>query len=103
MLQSEVELAGAEIELIRAMNLSTMTLARLNTLLRRPVETEIQVEDTLKYEPSEISFDQAVQQAKEYRTELKQSEITIEQADKSITPSRAPYLPAISVRQCPDG
>ena len=97
MLQSEVQLAGAEIELIRAMNLSIMALARLNTLLRRPVENEIEVEDILKYEPSEISWDHSVQQAKEHRPELKQSEISIEQADKNITLTRAPYLPAVSV------
>jgi outer membrane protein TolC len=97
MLQSEVQMAGAEIERIRAMNLSAMALARLNTLLRRPVENEIQVEDILKYEPSKISFDLSVQQAKEHRPELKQSEIAIEQADKNITLSRAPYLPAVSV------
>ena len=97
MLQSEVQLAGAEIELIRAMNLSIMALARLNTLLRRPVENEIEVEDILKYEPSKISWDHSVQQAKEHRPELKQSEISIELADKNITLTRAPYLPAVSV------
>jgi outer membrane protein len=97
MLQSEVQLAGAEIELIRAMNLSIMALARLNTLLRRPVETEIQVEDILKYEPSEISWELAVEQAKKFRPELKQSDISIEQADKNIILTRAPYLPAVSV------
>ena len=97
MLQSEVQLAGAEIELIRAMNLSIMALARLNTLLRRPVENEIEVEDILKYEPSKISWDLSVQRAKEHRPELKQSEISIEQADKNITLTRAPYLPAVSV------
>jgi outer membrane protein len=97
MLQSEVQLSGAEIELIRAMNLSIMALARLNTLLRRPVETEIQVEDILKYEPSEISWDLSVEQAKKFRPELKQSDISIEQADKNIILTRAPYLPAVSV------
>ena len=97
MLQSEVQLAGAEIELLRALNLSTMALARLNTLLRRPVETQIEVEDVLEYEPSDISWEQAFQQAKKYRPELKQSEIAIEQADKNITLTRAPYLPAVSV------
>lgn len=97
MLQSEVQLAGAEIELIRAMNLSIMALARLNTLLRRPVETEIQVEDILEYEPSEISWELAVEQAKKFRPELKQSNISIEQADKNIILTRAPYLPAVSV------
>jgi len=97
MLQSGVQLAGAEIELIRAKNLSTMALARLNTLLRRPVEAEIAVEDILKYEPSDISWELAVQQAQKYRPELKQSEIAIEQADKNIILARAPYLPAVSV------
>ena len=97
MLQSEVELAGAEIELLRAKNLSIMALARLNTLLRRPVETEIAVEDVLNYEPSDISWEHAVQQAKKYRPELKQSEISIEQADKNIILAKAPYLPAVSV------
>jgi outer membrane protein len=97
MLQSEVQLAGAEIELIRATNLSTMALARLNTLIRRPVETKIELVDVLKYEPSEISWEQTVQQAKTYRPELRQSEIAIEQADKNIILTRAPYLPAVSL------
>jgi len=97
MLQSEVQLAGAKIELLRAMNLSTMALARLNTLLRRPVQTQIQVEDILKYEPSEISWESAVEQAQKYRPELRQSEIVIEKADKNITLSKAPYLPAVSI------
>ena len=97
MLQSEVQLAGAEIELIRALNLSTMALARLNTLLRRPVEMEIQVEDVLKYEPSELSWEVSVEEAKKFRPELKQSDISIEQADKNIILTRAPYLPAVSV------
>ncbi len=97
MLQSGVQLAGAEIELIRAKNQSTMALARLNTILRRPVETEIALEDVLKYEPSDISWEQAVQQAKIYRPELRQSEIAVEQADKNIILTRAPYLPSVSV------
>ena len=83
MLQSDVQLSGAQIELLRAKNLSTMALAQLNTLLRRPVETQIEVEDILKYEPSEISWEQVVQQAKIYRPELRQGEIVVEQADKN--------------------
>jgi outer membrane protein TolC len=74
-----------------------MALARLNTLLRRPVDTSTEVEDILKFEPSEISYDEAVQQAKQYRPELKQSEIAIEQAEKNIILTRAPYLPSVSV------
>jgi outer membrane protein TolC len=97
MLQSEVQLANAEIALLRAKNLSTMALAQLNTLLRRPVDQEIELVDILKYEPSNISWDQTVEQAKKYRPELRQSEIVIEQADKNITLSKAPYLPSVTV------
>ncbi len=97
LLQSEVELAGAEIELIRATNLTIMAKSRLNTLLRRPVESRIEVEDILKFEPSKISWEESVELAKENRPELKQSEIGIEQAEKNIILSRAPYLPALSV------
>ena len=97
MLQSEVQLAGAQIELIRAKNQSIMASAKLNTLLRRPVESEIQVEDILKFEPSDISWEKSVEQAKKNRPELKQSEIGIEQAEKNIILTRAPYLPSVSV------
>ena len=97
MLQSEVQLAGAEIEYLRAMNLSYMALARLNTLLRRPVETPLEVEDILKFEPSEVSWDDSVLQAKQNRPELRQSEIAVEQSEKNIILTRAPYLPAVYV------
>jgi outer membrane protein TolC len=97
MLQSEVQLAGAEIELVRAMNLSIMALANLNILLRRPVESKLEVEDMLNYEPSQISWEQSIEDAKKYRPEMKQSEITIEQSEKNIVIARAPYLPSISV------
>ena len=97
MLQSEVQLAGAEIEYLRAMNLSYMALARLNTLLRRPVETPLEVEDILQFEPSEISWEDSVLQAKQHRPELRQSEIAVEQSEKNIILTRAPYLPAVYV------
>ena len=97
MLQSEVQLAGAEIEYLRAMNLSYMALARLNTLLRRPVETPLEVEDILKFEPSEVSWEDSVLQAKQHRPELRQSEIEVEQSEKNIILTRAPYLPAVYV------
>lgn len=97
MLQSEVQLANAEIELIRAMNLSSLAQAQLNTLLRRPVDKEIKVEDVLQYEPSDIAWDQTVEQAKKHRPELRQSEIAIQQAEKNIVLTKAPYLPSVSV------
>jgi outer membrane protein len=97
MLQSEVQLANAEIDHLRAQNLTTMAMAQLNTLLRRPVDQEIELVDILKFEPSTISWEHVVEQAEKYRPELRQSEIVIEQADKNITLARAPYLPSVTL------
>ncbi|MBW2467136.1 MAG: TolC family protein [Deltaproteobacteria bacterium] len=97
MLQSEVQLANTEIELIRAKNLSSLAQAQLNTLLRRPMDEKTQLEDILQYEPSDVSWDQAVEQAQKHRPELRQSDIAIQQADKNIILSKAPYLPSVSV------
>ena len=97
MLQSGVQLANAEIADIRAQNVTSMAQAKLNTLLRRPVDSEIAVADILKYEPSEVSWDQAIEMAKKHRPELKQSEIVIEQANKNIIMTKAPYLPSVKV------
>jgi outer membrane protein TolC len=97
MLQSEVLLANSEIELIRAKNFSVMALARLNTLLRNPVDSEIVVEDILEFEPSDISWQKSVEQAKERRPELLRGEIAVTQADRNIAIARAPYLPAVTV------
>jgi len=97
MLQSEVQLANAEIDYIRAKNVSSLAQTKLNTLLRRPVDSEIEIEDVLKYQPSEVSWDQAIEMAKKNRPELRQSEIAIEQADKNIIMTKAPYLPSVKV------
>lgn len=97
MLQSEVQLAGAEIELIRAENLSVMVQARLNTLLRYPVDKKIAIEDILEFKPSNISWEKVAELAETHRPELIQSEIAVEQADKNIILARAPYLPTVSL------
>jgi outer membrane protein TolC len=97
MLQSEVELARAEVNLVRAINLSTMAMANLNILLRKPVDTHLNIEDILTYKASEVSWDKALQDAEKYRPEMQQADINIEQAEKDIILTRAPYLPSVSV------
>jgi outer membrane protein TolC len=97
MLQSEVELARAEVNLVRTINLSTMAMANLNILLRKPVDTYLNIEDILTYESSEVSWDKSLQDAEKYRPEMLQADINIEQAEKDIILTRAPYLPSVSV------
>ena len=97
MLQSEVELARAEVNLVRTINLSTMAMANLNILLRKPVDTHLNIEDILTYKASEVSWDKSLQDAEKYRPEMQQADIIIEQADKNIILTRAPYLPSVSV------
>jgi outer membrane protein len=97
MLQSEVELARAEVNLVRTINLSTMAMANLNILLRKPVDTYLNIEDILTYESSEVSWDKSLKDAEKYRPEMLQADINIEQSEKDIILTRAPYLPSVSV------
>lgn len=97
MLQSEVELARAEVNLVRTINLSTMAMANLNILLRKPVDTHLNIEDILTYETSEISWEETIRDAKKYRPEMQQADISIEQAEKNIILTKAPFLPSVYV------
>jgi outer membrane protein len=97
MLQSEVELARAEVNLVRTINLSTMAMANLNILLRKPVDTYLNIEDVLTYESSEVSWDKSLKDAEKYRPEMLQADINIEQAEKDIILTKAPYLPSVYV------
>jgi outer membrane protein TolC len=97
MLQSEVELARAEVNLVRAINLSTMAMANLNILLRRPVDMQLDIEDILTYEASEVSWDKSIEDAEKYRPEMQQADINIQLAEKDIILTKAPYLPSVSV------
>ena len=95
LLQSEVELAQGEQNLLRAQNQSSLSRAKLNILLGNPVEYNLPLVDILKYEITKINWDVILEQARQHRPELIKAELAVNQAENNIILSRAPFLPAV--------
>ncbi len=53
--------------------------------------------DRLKYQPMRLSFEQAVDIAREARPELKLAEIKVEEANQTVKLAKKSFFPTISV------
>jgi len=97
LLQSEVEEAQGEQDLLAARNQTSLATAKLNLLLRRPVDTPLGLEDCLVYEPRAVAWDTLLQKALANRPELSRQRLASEQAEKRITLARADSLPTVTL------
>jgi outer membrane protein TolC len=97
LLQSQVELANAKQELIVALNNLEIAKANFNTLLRRPVNAAVELEDILDYTPFENDLDYCLGQAKDNRLEVTVADLDIEIAEMEVDVSKRNYYPSIDV------
>ncbi len=78
----------AEVQLARA---------RFNTVLRRPVNAPVEVEDILVYRPLEKSLESCLAIARDARPEVRMYRIGVEQAEKSVGLAKGDYFPTMSL------
>ncbi len=97
LLKAEVELGNASHDLVKARNASTLSRAVLNSLLARPVEASLEVEDILDYRPESHDFDQCLKDALEKRPELALIAVNIKQADQGVRLARSKMFPQVSL------
>ncbi|MGD8989387.1 MAG: TolC family protein, partial [Syntrophobacterales bacterium] len=95
-LDAEVRLAEAEREVIRTTNDLQVARARLNTILRQPINTPLEVEDVLSTEPYEKTFEDSREIALKYRPELLEAEKNVARSKKEITLVKSDYYPTIT-------
>jgi len=96
LLQSEVQVANGEQNLVKAENSLEITKARFNTLLRRAVDAPVEVEDILVYRPYEKTLENCLQTAYDHRPEIKAYTLKVEQAKEYVKAARGEYLPTLS-------
>lgn len=96
-LQAEVRLANAVQALVTAENALALTKASFNTLLRRPIDTPVQVVDILEYKPHGFRFEDAVEEALRQRPEIKAAQLTVEQAKEAVKIAKAGFYPTVSL------
>ena len=97
MLQSEVELAQGEQDLVDAENASAMAKSRLNVLMERPVGSLLNIEDHSDYVIQDINWDEVIEKARKNRAEIAQSDKAVQIAENDIILKKAPFLPTITL------
>jgi len=97
LLQAQVELANAKQELIVAKNNMDNAESDFNTLLRRPVNTPVAIEDILDYSSFEKDLEYCFTQANNNRLEIKISELDVEISEKELQLAKKDYYPSINL------
>lgn len=94
-LRSEVELANAQQNLIKAENAYDLAEANFNKIIGLPLETNLFLEDTLSYVPYDKDLNYCLEYAAKNRPELEQAKQGVEAARGAVKIARSGYQPQI--------
>ena len=83
-LLAEVNLANARQSLVKAGNDLATAKASFNILLRREVNTPLEVVDILAYKAFPLSYEQSLEEALRLRPEVKAAQLNIDQAKENV-------------------
>lgn len=98
LLQAQVELANAKQELIVAKNNLESAEANFNTLLRRPINAPVLINDILDYSPFHETLDYCLSAAKNHRLEIKIADLELEIAKKELQLAKKDYYPSVDLK-----
>ncbi len=98
LLQAQVELANAKQEHIIAKNNMENTESDFNTLLRRPIDTPVAIEDILDYSPFEKDLDYCFAEAEKNRLEITIADLYVEIGEKELQLARKDYYPSVNLQ-----
>ncbi|MEN6466531.1 MAG: TolC family protein [Syntrophaceae bacterium] len=97
LLQSEVQLANGNQDLVRADNSVEIAKSQFNTVLRRDINRPVAVRDILVYEPFLQNIDDCLKTAMENRPEIKSYEVRRAQSGKAVDLAKSEYYPTVNV------
>ena len=96
-LQAQVELANAKQESAIAANKLETAITDFNTLLRRPVNTKVELEDVTTYTQFEHKLAFCQETAEKNRLEIEIADMKIQKAEKDLALSKKDYFPSIDL------
>lgn len=97
MLQSEVERAQGEQDLVDAEYALFMARSQLNVLLQRPAGAPLGIANRTKIVPLQTKWEDIVDSVRSNRAEIARSDREVQLAENDIILKKAPYLPSISL------
>lgn len=96
-LASEVSLANAQVNLIKAENNLSLAVANLNNTLALSLSSELKLSDDLSYAVYSLTLEECSQYALANRPEMAQYEAKIAIARADVQVARSGYLPTINL------
>ncbi len=96
-LQAEVRLANAKQALVRTENDLAVAKSSFNILLRREINTPLEVVDILAYKPFPMGFEASLEEALRQRSEVKTAQLVIDQAKENVKIAKSGYFPTVSL------
>lgn len=96
-LQAEVRLANTVQALVRAENQVALAKSSFNTLLRRDIQTPLEVVDILEYKRFPLTFEQSLEEALQLRPEIKAANMAVAQAKEAVKIVRSEFFPTVSL------
>lgn len=97
LLQAQVELANARQRLVEAQHTAAIAEANFNTLLRRPLDAPVNIEDIKTYETFTLNLDDCQADAAKRRPEIVIADANVAIAKKQVKLAKRNYYPTISV------
>jgi outer membrane protein TolC len=97
LLQVQVRVANAKQNLIVAQNDLQIAESQFNIILRRPVNTPVQITDIQKYTSLENDIDYYLSEADKSRLDIKVADLEIEIAEKDVEVAKKDYYPALTL------
>ncbi|MGI6092945.1 MAG: TolC family protein [Veillonellaceae bacterium] len=97
LLRSEVELANAKQNLIKAQNQYELAVTELLNTINIDADTELNLDGELAYQADQRTLADAIDQAKQNRPEIAKAKISIESAEQGIKAAKSGKLPSISM------
>ena len=96
-LQAEVNLANGLQVLVKSENDLAVARAAFNNLLRRDLNTPVEVVDILLYKPFPLTLEDSLEEALRQRPELKAAGFSVDQAKENVKIVRSGMLPSVSL------
>jgi len=97
LLQTEVQMAQARQNLIKATNGVEIGKSLFNKLLRRELSQGVKIKDILDYYPIRFLLDQCMEKAGQNRPEIKEVSLNVMSAEKAIDLSKSSYYPSVTL------
>jgi len=97
LLQTEVQMAQARQDLIKAENFVELAKSLFNKLLRRGLDSEVEIEDIPEYRATELTLEECLETAELSRTEIQELSLHILFAEKGVELTKSSYYPTVAL------